>query len=102
MKLSNPSKRMFWITVLFTDARRSQLAAAEWSHIDFDVRKKGDKEPSKPKWHFPDENAKAGHGYDIPLSRFMSKLLSEWHRYVQHEYSIESQCRFVFPSAKSI
>lgn len=90
--LTNPVKRLFWITVLFTGARRNQLTTAEWSHIDLG---------SSPRWHFPDENAKAGRGYDIPLSPFVAKMLRAWRHYVEQEYPTSPQCRFVFPSAKS-
>lgn len=101
MLLSNPVKRLFWLIVLLTGGRREQMAAARWEHIDFDLQKKRDREPSKPRWHFPDENAKAGRGYDIPVAPFTVKLLGAWKAYVEKEYPIAQQCQFVFPSAKS-
>ena len=101
MLLSNPVKRMYWLTVLLTGGRREQMAAAKWSHINFDIKSKRDKDPSRPTWHFPDENAKGGRGYDIPLAPFMVKLLRAWHPFVQKEYSTAPQREFVFPSAKS-
>ena len=101
MLLSNPVKRMYWITVLLTGGRREQMAAAKWEHIDFDPKSKRDKEPSRPTWHFPDENAKARRGYDIPLAPFVVKLLRAWRAYVETEYAIPPQRQFVFPSAKS-
>jgi integrase len=101
MKLSNPVKRAYWFLVLMTAGRRAQIAAAEWSHIDFDRKKKGDKTPSKPTWRFPDENTKMGHGYTIALSPFVAKFLEEWRKYVEQEYPTEPQALHVFPSAKT-
>jgi integrase len=101
MLLANPVKRMYWLTVLLTGGRREQMAAAKWDHINFDIKSKRDKEPSRPTWHFPDENAKAGRGYDIPLAPFVVKLLGAWQTHVQQEYPTAPQCGFVFPSAKS-
>jgi integrase len=101
MKLSNPVKRAYWFLVFMTAGRRSQVAAAEWSHIDFDRKKKGDKTPLKPTWRFPDENTKMGHGYTIALSPFVAKFLEEWRKYVESEYPVEPQVLHIFPSAKT-
>lgn len=101
MLLSNPVKRAYWLTVLLTGGRREQMAAAKWAHINFDAKARRSKEPSRPTWHFPDENAKGGRGYDIPLAPFIVKMLTAWKTYVETEYPVVPQCQFVFPSAKS-
>jgi integrase len=101
MKLSNPVKRAYWFLVFMTSGRRSQMASAEWPHIDFDARPKGDKTPLKPTWRFPDENVKMGNGYTIALSPFVAKFLQEWRKYVESEYPVKPQMLHVFPSAKT-
>lgn len=101
MKLSNPVKRAYWFLVLMTGGRRTQMAKAEWAHINFDRKRKRDKTASKPTWMFPDENAKMSHGYTIALSTFVARFLEEWRKYVESEYPVKPQVRFVFPSAKT-
>lgn len=105
MLLSNPVKRVYWLTVLLTGGRRDQMAAAKWSHIDFDLRPKrmegNQAVPSRAKWHFPNENAKGGRGYDVPLAPFVAKLLRAWKSYVEDRYPIKPHSDFVFPSAIS-
>lgn len=70
--LASPVKRAYWLTVALTGGRRTQMAKAEWEEIDFEAGV----------WTFPDEHAKAGHGYRIPLSKFMIEFLTEWRKYV--------------------
>jgi len=101
MLLSNPVKRVYWLVVLLTGGRREQMAKAKWSHINFDVKKRGDKPPSLPTWFFPDENAKAGQGYKIPLAPFAVRFLQEWRQYVEKEYPIQPQMAHLFPSWKT-
>jgi len=93
MRLSNPVKRAYWFLVFMTGGRREQMAMAEWSHIDFDRKKRGSKTPAKPVWKFPDENAKMDHGYNIALSPFVAKFLEEWRKYVAGEYPTKPQYR---------
>ena len=101
MKLSNPVKRAYWFLVLMTGGRRTQMAKAEWAHIDFDRKKKGDKKPSMPVWLFPDENTKGDNGYTIALSPFVVKFLTEWRKYVESEYAVKPQVFHIFPSTKT-
>jgi integrase len=84
MRLSSPVKRAYWLVTALTGGRRTQLASAQWDEIDF----------SAGEWTFPDEHAKAGRGYRIPLSSFMVEFLTEWRDYV-NEYRPETP--FIFP-----
>lgn len=101
MKLSNPVKRAYWLIVLMTGGRRSQMAQAEWSHINFDYKENGDSSPSRPTWSFPDENVKTNNGYTIALAPFVAKFLEEWQKYCETEYAVKPQSLFIFPSAKA-
>ncbi len=100
MKLSNPVKRAYWLMVALTGGRRTQIASARWDEVDFgpltgpDAHKQG-------VWTFPDEHAKGGCGYPIPISEFMVKFLLEWRKYVQQEYPVEPQSLHIFPSFKT-
>jgi len=84
MRLHSASKRAYWLTVALTGGRRTQIASSEWKEIDFEERT----------WKFPNEHAKAGRGYAIPLSLFAIEFLTEWRKYV-NEY--RPGTRFVFP-----
>jgi hypothetical protein len=84
MRLASPTKRAYWLVTALTGGRRTQMASAEWREIDFE----------KNVWTFPDEHAKAGRGYQIPLSSFMIEFLTEWRKYID-EYRPASP--FIFP-----
>jgi integrase len=84
MRLSSPTKRAYWLTVALTGGRRTQMASSEWKEIDFESRT----------WTFPNEKAKAGNGYKIPLSSFTVEFLTEWRKYVEQK---RPGCQFVFP-----
>ncbi len=83
-KLHSPSKRAYWLIVALTGGRRTQIASSEWSEIDFEART----------WRFPDEHAKAGRGYKIPVSSFAIEFLTEWKRYVDQW---RPGSRYIFP-----
>jgi integrase len=84
MSLSLPVKRAYWLIVALTGGRRTQMASAQWSEIDFERRV----------WNFPDEHCKAGRGYEIPLSSFALAFLKEWRLYVQ---GYRPSSPFLFP-----
>jgi integrase len=83
-KLHSPVKRAYWLTVALTGGRRTQIASSEWTEIDFEAQT----------WQFPDEHAKDGRGYKIPLSSFAVEFLTEWRTYVEQW---RPGCRYVFP-----
>lgn len=84
MRLASPVKRAYWLVTALTGGRRTQMASSEWKEIDFEERV----------WNFPDEHAKAGRGYQIPLSSFLVEFLTEWRGFV-NEYRPGTP--FIFP-----
>jgi integrase len=77
----NPVKRMFWVTLLLTGARRGSVEALRWRDIDF----------GKRIVHF--RVAKGGRTYSIPAPDLLLELLA---RYREND---APPSEWVFPSA---
>ena len=80
----NPTKRMFWLTLLLTGARRGSVEALRWRDIDFDKRIV----------HF--RVAKGGRTYSMPAPDLLVELLL---RYREQE-ALPSE--WVFASPKKL
>ena len=78
----NPTKRMFWLTLLLTGARRGSVEALRWRDIDF----------SKRIVHF--RVAKGGRTYSIPAPDLLLDLPA---RYREND---ATPSEWVFPSAQ--
>ena len=74
-------KRMWWLTALFTGARKGSIEALRWSDLDL----------QRKVIHFA--VAKGGRTYSIPMSDKLTELIS---RYKKSEALPDSQ--WVFPS----
>jgi len=66
VKTLGPIKRMWWLTALFTGARKGSIEALRWSDIDFE----------KKTLIF--QVAKGGRRYAIPVSDRLAKLLTTY------------------------
>ncbi len=80
-QLRSPLKRMFWMTVLLTGARRGSVEALRRSDIDF----------ARGTVHFA--TAKAGRTYTVPACGRLLELLRRW-----REQAPETEAGWVFPS----
>jgi integrase len=86
--LTNPVKRDYWLSIILTGGRRSQIAESKWEHIDF----------TKGTWHFPKPKGGTDRAYTIPVSRHLLDRLKAAQDRNAKEYAGSP---WVFPSAKS-
>jgi integrase len=80
-RLRSPVKRMFWLTLLLTGARRGSVEALRWGDIDWE----------RGTVHFA--TAKAGRSYTIPACRRLLAELKRW-----REEAAPAEADWVFPS----
>jgi integrase len=86
--LQNPIKRDYWISVILTGGRRSQIAESEWEHIDF----------KKATWHFPKPKGGTERAYTVPVSEY---LLDRLQRRREQNDELHAGSKWIFPSEKS-
>src|SRR5262249_51241131 len=88
VKLSNDVKRDYWLAVLFTGGRRTQMAESQWKHIDLEAGT----------WHFPRPKGGTERAYTIPLSRFVTELLKTRK---EANAALRADSPWVFPSEEA-
>jgi integrase len=86
--LQNPIKRDYWISVIRTGGRRSQIAESEWEHVDF----------KKATWHFPKPKGGTERAFTVPVSQY---LLGRLRKRREQNNELYPGSKWVFPSEKA-
>ena len=78
----SPHKRVFWLTMLLTGARRDSVRMLRWEDVDFQSKV------------IRFSTAKAGRSYSVPMAERLEKILEQWRQQApEGEWVFESPRR---------